>query len=798
MSAYVFGSASDESKKEANQYEIWTRGYNGCGQQLNGTTETVKQWEMILNIKQKKVKAIHSINESIVIVYEDGDMSVGGWNSSGQLGVGSYDSAITQIHHLDFKVNIVSKGIASKHVFVIKRTDGKLYSVGRNKDKQCGVETGSDKHNKWIHVPMMKIDIKSIATGYSFTVFLCKNGTMYGCGKSDKGALGMGPKTKKVSAPTIITTHAKIKAISAGGYHCVAITIQQRVCSWGSNAYGGCGQGSNNDAIYEPTLIDKLSTQSIKQVECGWDHTLLVGSDGVLFAFGYNEDGECGDGTTGNIFDPKRIRVGENEKVESIKCGAYHNVLTTTTNKIFVWGWNDYNQCLVNDDKGNVLTPTLYTIPEMFKHRDVQVIPGYLSTRISVCPSIILSASKNKQEIVQFLLGLGLERYVDAFREEGFETIDQLEDVTNGDLKELGVTMAHRKQITKAIEAYFVAKSHAHDDDDDGKDDTKEEYDDTAEANKPIKRVDNAFVMFLGFAKYTIASYKNLNDIHLDERCLRETFVDQFGYRFESNEYKDKTWTKAEALRWIRSKRDEILIKKGRVQYNALIFCGASHGSTHAMICSDGQKLDTATIRSTFAPNVNDAFQHMPKVFIFNCCRTPFTKVKEASTTSSRAGSPAAGYGMTMTGTEGNLVFGAKLSSFVAAAFSELGDRKGLYDVFKHAHKKAKSEMGLALQEHDPEVDDVIFQMKPQSRGAASGAQSDGTTQIRDDDLWNILAPYEGSMDLLAYLDRLRAAGFTTNATLRTLTKQKLESNNIKMTLFQRKALLKRIATLKQ
>eukprot|EP01083_Nonionella_stella_P310245 1101572_1 len=155
-----------------------------------------------------------------------------------------------------------------------------------------------------------------------------------------------------------------------------------------------------------------------------------------------------------------------------------------------------------------------------------------------------------------------------------------------------------------------------------------------------------------------------------------------------------------------------------------------------------------------------------------------------------------------MTGTEGRLVFGAKLSSFVAAAFSELGDTKGLYDIFKHASNKAESAMGLTLQEHDWKVDDVIFQMKPQSRGTASGAQSDGTTQIRDDDLWNILAPYEGSMDLLAYLDRLRAAGFTTNAKLCKLNEKNidrvLKAKNIAMKVFHKKALIKRIDILKQ
>eukprot|EP01083_Nonionella_stella_P092041 257498_1 len=403
-------AATEETKEESGQYEMRTIGWNKYGQQLNGTTRDVKRLETVKHIKRKAINAIHTMYRgATVIVHEDGDISVGGYNANGQLGVGTYDAAITTIHHLDFKVKLVSKGILSRHVFVIKAKDGKLYSVGSNDNNQCGIQTGSDKINTWMAVPLMKISIQSIATGFSFTIFLGTNGSMHACGKSDDGALGMGSKKKEVSTPTVIPTTTKMAQIAMGWRHCVAISKEQSTAfSWGSNAYGQCGHGQSNDSIWEPTRIECLRNKSIKQVDCGWQHTLLVGSDGVLFTTGYNGNGQCGDGTTRDIFEPKRIRVGENEKVESIKCGAYHNVLTTTTNKIFVWGLNDYNQCLVNDDKGNVLTPTLYTIPEMFKHRDVQVIPGYRSTRIiAVCP-----------EIVRFLLGLGLERYVDAFREE--------------------------------------------------------------------------------------------------------------------------------------------------------------------------------------------------------------------------------------------------------------------------------------------------------------------------------------------------------------------------------------------
>eukprot|EP01083_Nonionella_stella_P271017 918005_1 len=127
---------------------------------------------------------------------------------------------------------------------------------------------------------------------------------MHACGKSDEGALGMGSKKKAVTTPTIIHTQVKMKAIAAGSRHCVAITTQQRAYSWGLNAHGQCGHGPNNNAIWEPTPIDTLANQSIKQVECGVVHTLLVGSDGVLFATGHNTYGQCGDGTTDNIFKP--------------------------------------------------------------------------------------------------------------------------------------------------------------------------------------------------------------------------------------------------------------------------------------------------------------------------------------------------------------------------------------------------------------------------------------------------------------------------------------------------------------
>eukprot|EP01083_Nonionella_stella_P148429 469770_1 len=528
-------ASSGDRESQVFQYQIWTKGRNNCGQQLNGNTADLKQLEKVKNLKQKKVKAIRTMNwGATLIIHEDGDISVGGYNKHGQLGIDSDDKKnqkIKQIHYLDFKVKVVSKGIGSSHTFVTKTND-KLYAAGCNEDNQCGVETGSNKHGDWIPVPLnTHIDIQSIATGRTFSIFLDKRGTMYACGKSCEGALGMGFGRTKLSfkynalTPTVIPTNVKMKAIAAGTYHCVAITIDQQAFAWGRSECGQCGNGQNNKMIFEPTCIETLRKQFIKEVDCGYRHTLLVRSDGVLFATGENDEGQCGNGTTDNIFKPIQIRVGEEESVQSVKCGAYHNALTTMKNKIFVWGRNSYNQCLIDGDQDKVKTPTLYTIPDIFKHRNVQVIPGHNETRVIVWPT----------EVTALLCCVGLERYVKSFRRDAFETMDDLKDITNEELKEIGVSaMNHRKKIRNEIKEYFAKQEQVNeaiayhkDDEDYGKDDMKIQDD--------VPRVENGLVMFFGVGKYQSETYPDLDDIIEDEEHARNVFEKKFNYRFISN-----------------------------------------------------------------------------------------------------------------------------------------------------------------------------------------------------------------------------------------------------------------------
>eukprot|EP01083_Nonionella_stella_P153325 492534_1 len=68
--------------------------------------------------------------------------------------------------------------------------------------------------------------------------------------------------------------------------------------------------------------------------------------------------------------------------------------------------------------------------------------------------------SFNYMEVSAFLSDLGLKQYIAAFTENGFETIEELKELTNEEFKEVGVKLAHRKKIQKGITAYSTTKSH--------------------------------------------------------------------------------------------------------------------------------------------------------------------------------------------------------------------------------------------------------------------------------------------------------------------------------------------------
>eukprot|EP01084_Bolivina_argentea_P028041 52154_1 len=143
----------------------------------------------------------------------------------------------------------------------------------------------------------------------------------------------------------------KVVNIAAGTYHSLFLESNGNVWSCGDNEYGQLGIGDNRN-VYNPVLIKYFIQQKIKvlNIACGRNHNLVMNETSV-YAWGLNEYGQCGNGTTTNIHEPKLIYVSNECSVQQIKAGAFHSYICIN-NEHYLFGCNEYNECIQYDENG--------------------------------------------------------------------------------------------------------------------------------------------------------------------------------------------------------------------------------------------------------------------------------------------------------------------------------------------------------------------------------------------------------------------------------------------------------------
>jgi hypothetical protein len=110
-------------------------------------------------------------------------------------------------------------------------------------------------------------------------------------------------------------------AIAAGNDDGLAIGSDGNLYAWGDNADGDLGDGSNAEHN-SPELITLAQGVTPTAISAGDGHDLAVSSHGALYAWGYNSGGELGDGSTTDDHSPEAIQLGAVTTATDVAAGT--------------------------------------------------------------------------------------------------------------------------------------------------------------------------------------------------------------------------------------------------------------------------------------------------------------------------------------------------------------------------------------------------------------------------------------------------------------------------------------------
>lgn len=237
---------------------------------------------------------------------------------------------------------------------VLQWADSSLHGWGANANGQLGAGDGGKA--PW-SVPaalpaMTEPRLLATATGYLHSLALAADGAVLAWGYNVHGQLGDGSKQSRPDPSPVVSSGAlagkRVIAVAAGAFHSLALCDDGTVAAWGYNNHGQLGNGTTTTSTV-PVAVERaggvLAGKTVVSIAAGAYHSLALCSDGSVFAWGFNETGALGNNTTTNSSVPVSVRFQIGAlRATAISAGQYHNLAIREGVSIVAWGYNPHGQ----------------------------------------------------------------------------------------------------------------------------------------------------------------------------------------------------------------------------------------------------------------------------------------------------------------------------------------------------------------------------------------------------------------------------------------------------------------------
>ena len=285
-------------------------------------------------------------SDNVMLLDEDGYIWAKGYNHMGAVGDGTYEDRNDFVRvKTDKKFTQISAGHNSS--FAISQ-DGELYSWGSNCFYMLGGGEFDKKYgtrNIPVHI-MTDKKFKQVSAGLTETVFaIDEYGISWGWGDNNWGQAGVGSKNFVVAEPARMAINIKFTQISASGNHAAAVDAEGHVWTWGSDEHGESGTMSfenKTGGIVLTASNSDFSKEKITKVSVGDKHVLALDSDGHVWGWGSNHEGQLVEEKAGGEdWSPRNLFAGTEYAdlvFTDIYAGATSSMAVDSNGNTWQWG----------------------------------------------------------------------------------------------------------------------------------------------------------------------------------------------------------------------------------------------------------------------------------------------------------------------------------------------------------------------------------------------------------------------------------------------------------------------------
>lgn len=335
---------------------LWAWGDDNAGELGVGRLAAAPQQQVATATNWSQVSAASG---HTVALRTDGTIWSWGYNPGGEIGTTTLTlNTVSEPLRVGSLTTWVRIAAGMRHTAAI-RADSTLWLWGANDRGQLGEALTTANYYRYAPAQLaMGQKWTYVACGASSTFAVRADGTLWAWGENPRSQLGLGPQAASTSSffqPQQIGTAGNWASVAVGSGHTLALRTDGTLWAWGYNNSGQVGNGIygtlGND-VQQPIQIGTATTW--RQVAACNTSSLALRADGTIWSWGENSVGQLGDGTTNARNLPAQVGAAS---WASLATGGDHVLALRPNGTLWAWGYNAGAQ-LGDGTTSNRLSPT--------------------------------------------------------------------------------------------------------------------------------------------------------------------------------------------------------------------------------------------------------------------------------------------------------------------------------------------------------------------------------------------------------------------------------------------------------